>query len=205
MKDQLINISCFSLVSVSLFPNNSNGLVNDERIEMADPKSIPTIVLNKVKWQEEMIANVHSEYQVHVEELLEQGFTLWKDALAENDVNELIHGPAVPGTVFGVNYNASSTSLPSTSTAAADPAPRQRVLRKRSSSQVWSGAKRTINGLVSKSGDSVTVCHGRSVCFPLLFRLSSLSILTPFLLFLCTGTCTIVHSFQWPIRLPIVT
>jgi|TARA_B110000091_G_C13663296_1_gene410568 hypothetical protein len=168
---------------------------------MADPKSIPTIVLNKVKWQEEMIANVHSEYQVHVEELLEQGFTLWKDALAENDVNELIHGPAVPGTVFGVNYNASSTSLPSTSTAAADPAPRQRVLRKRSSSQVWSGAKRTINGLVSKSGDSVTVCHGCSVCVSSLLSFESDTIS----LFFCTGTCTVVHSFQWPIRLPIVT
>ena len=202
MKDQLINMSFFFLlVSVSLFPNNSNGLVNDERIEMADPKSIPTIVLNKVKWQEEMIANVHSEYQVHVEELLEQGFTLWKDALAENDVNELIHGPAVPGTVFGVNYNASSTSLPSTSTAAADPAPRQRVLRKRSSSQVWSGAKRTINGLVSKSGDSVTVCHGCSVCVSSLLSFESDTIS----LFFCTGTCTVVHSFQWPIRLPIVT
>ena len=148
---------------------------------MADPKSIPTIVLNKVKWQEEMIANVHSEYQVHVEELLEQGFTLWKDALAENDVNELIHGPAVPGTVFGVNYNASSTSLPSTSTAAADPAPRQRVLRKRSSSQVWSGAKRTINGLVSKSGDSVTVCHGCSVCVSSLLISPLFRVLTPFL------------------------
>ena len=124
---------------------------------MADPKSIPKIVLNKVKWQKEMIANVQSNYQVHVEELLEQGFTLWKDALAEKDMNELIHGPAVPGTVFGINYNAVSTS--SVSSTSADQVPPARVLRKRSSSQVWSGAKRTINGLVSKSGNSVTVCN----------------------------------------------
>jgi hypothetical protein len=34
---------------------------------------------------------------------------------------------------------------------------RSRVLRQRSSSQIWSGAKRTINGLVLKRGDSISV------------------------------------------------
>ena len=129
--------------------------VGDARIELADDNAIrPFKTPPIIKWQRELLESSAPKYRPHVERLIKEGYTTWPNVLDGKCVEELLAGPPSNLSMSSFHFNNDTANIKESQTASAS-AP-SRKLRKRSSSQVWSGARSTINGLVSQNGGVVT-------------------------------------------------